>query len=188
MVDQTDEDLARRAQAGDRQAFGVLVDRYWPRVYRWLVSLTRSAPLSEDVAQDAFLKAWKNISAFAPATSFRAWVFRIAKNGLIDHSRRQKGEVYGENWEERSSSETAPLAHVLHEETKVLITQAVSRLPQSVREAFLLRTQEELSFAEIADALQSTEETVRWRVHKARQLLLKELGPHLSPYNQQVGR
>lgn len=183
--DITDEELARRGQAGDRQAFGALIDRYWPRVHRWLMGLTRSSQTAEDIAQDTFLKAWRGIAAFAPETSFRAWVFRIAHNGLIDHQRRQRPTASMESWEDEPGSEPAPLSHVMHEETRQMIEAACAQLPGSVREAFMLRTQEGLSFAEIAVALHSTEETVRWRVHKARQLLLKELGPHLAP--QQKG-
>lgn len=180
MFDLSDEDLARRAQAGDRQAFGVLVDRYWPRVQRWLLGVTRSNQLAEDLAQETFLKAWRGIASFAPATSFRAWAFRIARNGLIDHRRREREAVSLDTCEEMSGGDAAPLAQLMHEETQVLIARACERLPVSVREAFLLRTQEGLSFAEIAAALESTEETVRWRVHKARQHLLKELSSHLS--------
>jgi RNA polymerase sigma-70 factor (ECF subfamily) len=185
MIDISDEELARRAQAGDRPAFGALIDRYWPRVFRWLVGLTRSTQLAEDIAQDTFLKAWKGIAAFAPETSFRAWVFRIAHNGLIDHQRRERPTINVDAWEEQVGPEVVPLNNVVHEETRAMITAACARLPVSVREAFMLRTQEGLSFAEIALALSSTEETVRWRVHKARQHLLKELGAYLSPQGEQ---
>lgn len=190
MIDLGDDDLARLAQGGDAQAFGLLIDRYWPRVHRWLLGLTRSPQLAEDVAQDSFLKAWKGISAFTPGTSFRAWVFRIARNGLIDHQRRERPTGRVEDWEEHAGAEPAALTQIVHDETRRMIEEACGRLPASVRDAFLLRTQEGLSFAEIAEALDSTEETVRWRVHKARQLLLKELGPYLSLPSQQgrVGR
>jgi RNA polymerase sigma-70 factor (ECF subfamily) len=190
MIDPEDDELARLAQAGDAQAFGRLIDRYWPRVYRWLLGLTHSPQLSEDVAQDSFLKAWKGISAFTPGTSFRAWVFRIARNGLIDQQRRERPTSQVDVWDEQHATEPEALTHLIQDETRRLIEEACGRLPASVREAFLLRTQEGLSFAEIAEALESTEETVRWRVHKARQLLLKELGPYLSLPSQQgrVGR
>lgn len=186
----SDEELAKRGQAGDRQAFGALIDRYWPRVFRWLVGLTRSTQTAEDIAQDTFLKAWRGLAAFSPGTSFRAWVFRIAHNGLIDHQRRDRPTASVESWEDEPGHEEAPPTQVVHEETRAMIEAACARLPGSVREAFMLRTQEGLSFAEIAVALESTEETVRWRVHKARQHLLKELGPYLSPHGREdrVGR
>lgn len=185
MIEPSDDDLARQAQAGDQQAFGLLIDRYWPRVHRWLVGLTRSPQLSEDVAQDSFLKAWKGISAFTPGTSFRAWVFRIARNGLIDHQRRERPAAQVDEWDDQPAPASLPLTHLVQDETQRLIEEACTRLPESVREAFFLRTQEGLSFAEIAVALESTEETVRWRVHKARQHLLKELGPYLSLPSEQ---
>lgn len=190
MIDPSDDDLVRLAQAGDGQAFGLLIDRYWPRVHRWLLGNNCPPQIAEDVAQDSFFKAWKSLVVFTPGTSFRAWIFRIARNGLIDHQRRQRPGGQVEDWDDYASSGPTALGNLVHDEMRQMIEAACARLPASVKESFLLRTQEGLSFAEIAEALESTEETVRWRVHKARQILLKELGPYLSLPSPQgrVGR
>ncbi len=73
-----------------------------------------------------------------------------------------------------------PVSTLVARETLALVQQAVGRLPLPLREAFLLRTQEDLSYAEIARVMEQTEETVRWRVFKARQVLLEELGEALD--------
>src|SRR5262249_54172389 len=82
--------------------------------------------------------------------------------------------------ERLASREQGPVAAVLSQESQTLVADACARLPDHFRAPFLLRTQEDLSFTEIAHALGLTEETVRWRVFKARQLLLEELGPYLD--------
>src|ERR1700704_3906300 len=87
-VAQADEhDLIRSAQAGDRRAFAVLVEHYWDRLYRWLYHLTHDRHAAEDLAQDAFLKALAHLNSFRPGTNFRAWLFRIAHNAFVNHTR-----------------------------------------------------------------------------------------------------
>src|SRR4051812_17753975 len=75
------------SQAGDRQAFARLVDAYWGRLYRWLFQLTHDRHAAEDLAQDAFLKAWSHLGRFQAGTNFRAWLFRIAHNAFANTRR-----------------------------------------------------------------------------------------------------
>src|SRR5947209_8937028 len=77
--------LVRQAQQGDRQAFAVLVERYWDALYRWLYHLSHHRHTAEDLTQDSFLKAFAALSSFAAGTNFRAWLFRIAYNGFLNH-------------------------------------------------------------------------------------------------------
>src|SRR5229473_3918417 len=70
--------LIHAAQKGDRDAFAVLVERYWDRLYRWLYHLTHNRHAAEDVAQETFLKAFAGLASFKAGTNFRAWLFRIA--------------------------------------------------------------------------------------------------------------
>src|SRR5947209_6262107 len=80
-----------RARAGDRQAFAALVEHYWPRVYRWLYGLAGSTHVAEDLAQETFLSAWSALGRFE-GTGFRAWLFRIAGNRLIDLQRSPRSQ------------------------------------------------------------------------------------------------
>jgi RNA polymerase sigma-70 factor (ECF subfamily) len=176
----TEPQWINQARAGDRQAFAKLVNLYWPRIYRWLYGLTRNTHLAEDQTQDVFLKAWSALGSFEGTSGFRAWLYRIAGNALIDSKRGPRSVVPQQLPDTLTTHEPGPVMTVLGKESQTVVHEACGRLPLKFRSAFLLRTQEELSFAEIAQALEITEETVRWRVFKARQMLLDELKPYLD--------
>lgn len=175
-----EQELVRRAQGGERAAFSALVDRYWPRVFRWLCGMCHRTHTAEDLTQDVFLRAWSALGSFQAGTSFRAWIFRIASNGFIDSTRGPRGTPPAALPDTLPARDAGPVTTVLAQECETLVQQACDRLPLGYRAALLLRTQEDLSFAEIATALGVTEETARWRLFKARQLLLRELGPYLD--------
>jgi len=174
-----DQELIAQAQAGDRQAFAALIDRYWPRIHRWLLGLTGRRHVAEDLTQEVFLKAWAALPTFQ-GDGFRAWLFRIAHNRLIDSRRGPRGVAPQPLPPTALTREPGPVAAVLSAEGLTLVQDACARLPDRLRTAFLLRTQEELSFEEIATALGVTAETVRWRVFKARHLLMNELKSYLD--------
>jgi RNA polymerase sigma-70 factor (ECF subfamily) len=168
------------AQAGDTQAYARLVDHYWPRVQRWLTGLTHDTQAAEDVTQEVFLKAWNGLPRFQAGSNFRAWLFCIARRALIDSHRLGRSPDAGSLPEGLSASGPNPVSTLVARETLALVKKAVGRLPMQLREAFLLRTQEDLSYTEIGQVLEVNEETVRWRVFKARQTLLEELGDALD--------
>jgi RNA polymerase sigma-70 factor (ECF subfamily) len=168
------------AQAGDTRAYAALVESYWPRVQRWLQGLTRDAQEAEDLTQDAFLKVWNALSRFTPGSNFRAWLFCIARRCLIDRRRCGRSPEAGKLPDVVAAAAPSPVSTLVARETLALVQQAVDRLTPGLREAFLLRTQEELSYQEIGKVMDLTEETVRWRVFKARQTLLEELGEALD--------
>ena len=166
----------RAAQDGDRPAFAALVEHYWERLYRWLYRLTRDAHAAEDLAQEAFLKAFAHLDRFRPGTNFRAWLFRIAHNAFANHHRaraRQRERLPGD----LPAVERGPVEEVLSREALRGLAEAVNALAVEFRAPLLLRVQEGLSFRQIAEVLDLTEETARWRVFKARQKLLKLLAP-----------
>src|SRR5262249_55200155 len=139
-----------------------------------------NGPLAEDLTQDAFVKAWTALADLGGDDSFRAWLFRIARNCLLDSRRGPRGAPSLPLSEAVTSREPGPSAAAGHQEAGEAFRGACDRLPPAYREAYLLWTQEELPYAEIAEALGTTEVTARWRVCKARQLLLKELEPFLD--------
>jgi RNA polymerase sigma-70 factor, ECF subfamily len=173
-------DLIRSAQAGDRPAFGVLIDRYWERLYRWLCRLTRDGTIAEDIAQETFLKAFVAVKSFQPGTNFRAWLFRIGHNNFVNQRRAirlNRQPLVPEIAEEPQG----PVAATISKEALQLISEAVAKLPSDFRGALTLRVEEGLSFRDIAEVLGITEETARWRVFKARQKLMAVLAPDLLP-------
>jgi RNA polymerase sigma-70 factor (ECF subfamily) len=171
--------LLHAAQKGDREAFAALVERYWDRLYRWLHLMTRDRHSAEDLAQEAFLKAFAGLHLFRPGSNFRAWLFRIAHNCYVN-LRRSKTRACQPYPEHLPSAEEGPVEQTLSRESMELLGRAVGRLPADFRSAFLLRIEEGLSFRQIAEVLDLTEETARWRVFKARQKLLTSLAAHLD--------
>jgi RNA polymerase sigma-70 factor (ECF subfamily) len=171
--------LVVQTQQGNRQAFAVLVERYWDRLYRWLFHLCHHRHAAEDLTQEAFVKALAGIATFHPGSNFRAWLFRIAFNHFLN---QRRGECrvrlpFPENLKDRQQG---PPEEAISGETMIQVVRAMGRLPDEFRAAFLLRVEEELSFREIGAILEITEETARWRVFKARQKLMSVLAPQLE--------
>ncbi len=180
MEQPAEREWVRRARAGDRAAFAALVERYWDRIRRWLFALTHHAQVAEDLTQDAFVKAWTGLPALQEDNSFRPWLFRIAKNLALDSRKGPRSAPTEPLSQEVAGREPEPLAIMLEQEGQHLLQAACARLPVTYRAAYLLWTQEELPYSEIAQVLGITEETARWRVCRARQFLLKELEPLLD--------
>lgn len=176
----TDEQLACRSRDGDRYAFAMLVERYWDGVYGWLYCLTRSTHDAEDLTQVTYCKAWAGLASYQSGPGFKAWLFRIARNSWIDHGRRAKSDPMGDLAASVIAPESNPLDIMLKNERISLLNKSIGELPDEYREALLLRCQGSLSFAEIGEVVGAKEDTVRWRVYKARQLLLQRLGNLLN--------
>jgi RNA polymerase sigma-70 factor (ECF subfamily) len=168
--------LIVQARDGDRPAFAGLVERYWDRLYRWLYHLARHRQAAEDLTQETFLKAFAGLRRFQPGTNFSAWLFRIAHNNFANHYRAalRRREALPEDLPARDHG---PAEEAQSHETQEALARAIHRLPAEFRAALLLRVEEGLSFRQIAEVLELTEETARWRVFKARQKLLQVLEP-----------
>lgn len=171
----------RAAQAGDRAAFGRLVDRYWDQLYRWLYHLARDRHAAEDLTQETFLKALAALGSFRPGTNFKAWVFRIGHNNFVNQKRADRRTKHPLPEDAAGPESDAPGQGVEQREAVEAVGKAVAGLPADFRAALLLRVEQGLSFRDIARILKTTEETARWRVFKARQKLLKVVSPELLP-------
>jgi len=171
--------LIHSAQKGDRQAFAVLVERYWDRLFRWLYHLTHHRHSAEDLTQEAFLKAFANLARFRSGSNFHAWLFRIAYNSFVNQWRGEERarQAYPRH---PPAAQESPAEQAMSNETMQLLARAVGRLPADYRAALLLRAEEGLSFHAIAEVLGIKEETARWRVFKARQKLMGTLAPQLD--------
>jgi RNA polymerase sigma-70 factor (ECF subfamily) len=170
--------LLGKAQQGDRPAFASLVEKYWDRLYRWLYHLSRDQHTAEDLAQETFLKAFAGLNKFRLGTNFAGWLFRIAHNNFANHTRAaRKREALPDELPDRADG---PVEQIISQEALQGLARAVNRLPVDFRAALLLRVEEGLSFRQIAEVLDLTEETARWRVFKARQKLLSVLAPQLE--------
>jgi RNA polymerase sigma-70 factor (ECF subfamily) len=171
--------LIHRAQRGERAAFALLIEHYWDGLYRWLCHLTHDAHAAEDLTQEAFLNALAGLAAFRAGSNFQAWLFRIAHNAFANQQ-RGKRRVRQTLPDDLTSPEQGPVEQAISKEMLQLLARTVGRLPNEYRAALLLRVEENMSFQAIAEVLELTEETARWRVFKARQKLMDVLAPQLE--------
>jgi RNA polymerase sigma-70 factor (ECF subfamily) len=166
------------AQGGDRHAFAQLIEQYWDRLYRWLCRLTRDTNQAEDLTQETFLKAFAGLGSFRAGSNFRAWLFRIGHNNFVNQ-RRSARHITLPLSPELAETPIGPVGEAITRETIQAVNEAVRKLAPDFQAPLLLRIDEGLSFQEIAEILQITEETARWRVFKARKKLLDLLSPDL---------
>lgn len=180
MVDASDGDLVRLAKKGDRRAFSTLADRHWEPLRRWLCTLSGRSTNADDLTQDALLRAWSTLDQLADVDRFRVWLYRIARNLWVDHHRRARKQEELADAAEVPAAPADPLTRLIERETDRRLHEAIGRLPAHYREVYLLWTQEDWPYSQIAAVLEITEETARWRVCVARQLLVKQLRAYLT--------
>jgi RNA polymerase sigma-70 factor (ECF subfamily) len=173
--------VVARARQGDASAFEEVVRRHQRRVYGVALRIVRSHAVADDVTQEAFLRAWRSLDRFELGRPFGPWVCRIAANLAINHVRspRAREEGLGEDHTEAPSGRPGPLDHALEEEARRVLDAAIGGLPTEQRAVFVLRAVEEMSYHEIADALQISPGTVMSRLFRARQRLARAVSPYL---------
>ena len=177
-----DSFLIARARQGDLRAFEEIVRLYERRVYGVALRIVRAHDVADDVAQEAFVRAWRSLDRFELGRPFGPWVCRIAANLAVNHVRspRAREEGLPEGHAETRGADPGPLAAVLDAEAKRVLDDAVAGLPAEQRAVFVLRAVEEMSYAEIADALGISPGTVMSRLFRARERLARALGPYLG--------
>jgi RNA polymerase sigma-70 factor (ECF subfamily) len=159
-----------------------MVKRYERRVYAVAARVLRRHDLADDVAQEAFLRAWLALATFDLARPFGPWICRIAANLAVNHVRSPRAREEG-LLDEPSSGESAgpdPLEQVLAEEADRALEQALGSLPPEQRAVLTLRVVEDLSYKEIASALDLPLGTVMSRLARGREKLARALRPDLA--------
>lgn len=174
--------LLARARKGDLGAFETVVRRYQRRVYGVALRIVRAHDVADDVAQEAFLRAWRSLDRFDLARPFGPWVCRIAANLAVNHVRspRAREEGLPEGHRETPARDPGPLTAVLDSEAQEVLDAAVAGLPAEQRAVFVLRAVEEMSYEEIAEALGIAPGTVMSRLFRARERLARALAPYLG--------
>lgn len=178
-VTATEADLVALAQQGDRAAFGDLVCLHRRGVINVVYRMCGDAELAEDAAQEAFIRAWKNIHRYKPRSPFRNWVYRIATNAALDVLRRQRETVDIEDLPLKSQRPNPEVATQSGEEA-IFIQQAILELPEASRKVIILREYEGFSYREIAETLEIPIGTVMSRLNYARKQLRQKLAPLLE--------
>ena len=180
--------------AGNSQAFHELIRPYERSVYVMALSLLKNEADAEDAAQEAFLKAYRNLKGFRAEAKFSTWLISIVLNEARSRLRRKsavKMESLDEPQDEQGHVSPAllrdwreiPSEAVERQEIRGMLQEAISDLPPIYREIFLLRDVEELSIDESATALGITVSAVKVRLHRARIMLQKKLAPQLKQVN-----
>lgn len=183
----TDEDLVREALAGSETHFNVLVDRYADVVYRLAFGITRSHQEAEDVVQETFLRAFKHLDRFSSdRAAFKAWILTIARNQSINvfsalkrRALRFMGDVDSEDPEgfsagtSLSGSGHDPETLFSMKQEFSRLESALTKLPERQRTALLLKTQEEMSYEEVAEIMKCSASSVESLIFRARKKLLE---------------
>ncbi len=172
-------DWIAAAQQGDRQAFGELVELHRQGVINVVYRMCGDPQLAEEAAQEAFIRVWQNVQRYNPRFAFRSWVYRIALNVAIDDLRRRKETVDIEA-EPLAADPESPEASLERKERSGRVRQAVLDLPPASRAVLVLREYEELTYQEIAEALDIPIGTVMSRLNYARSQIRKALGRYLE--------
>jgi RNA polymerase sigma-70 factor, ECF subfamily len=185
--------------AGQIQLYHDLIRPYERSVYVMALSYMKNAADAEDVAQEAFVRAFRKLSSFRAESKFSTWLISITINEARTRLRRQalvRMEPLDQLPDEDKGISPAllrdwreiPSEAVEREEVRVLIQRAVEQLPEIYRQVFLLRDVEELTISETAETLNISIPSVKVRLHRARMMLQKQLAPQLRTVNRKSKR
>lgn len=188
--EQLDEDLVLRVQRGDKAAFDLLVIKYQHKIIQLVNRYVKDPSEAQDVAQEAFIKAYRALGNFRGDSAFYTWLYRIAintaKNYLVSRSRRSSD--YHVDIQDAEALENAPQLQGMETPERLLLNQeiidtiktAIETLPEEMRTAIMLREFEGMSYEEIAEAMDCPVGTVRSRLFRAREAIDIMLNPLLE--------
>ena len=189
---EADQVLVERVQRGDKQAFGLLVSKYQRKLIRLLSRMIRDPAEVEDIAQEAFIKAYRALPGFRGDSAFYTWLYRIgintAKNFLAAQGRRAPTSTEFDSEEAESFEDgeqlrdnNTPERILMSQEIGNTVNAAMAELPEDLRTAIVLREIEGLSYEEIAQIMDCPIGTVRSRIFRAREAIAAKLRPLLEP-------
>ena len=175
-----DADLVIASLAGNREAFGQIVARYQSLVCSLAYNATGSLSQSEDLAQETFVAAWKQLSGLREPEKLRSWLCGIARNLILNTLRRQGREPSHaaesiEEISENHSPEPQPVEHVITKEEQAILWRSLEKIPETYREPMILFYRENQSVEVVAEKLELTADTVHQRLSRGRKLLSAEV-------------
>lgn len=181
----SDESLAVQVQSGSPEAFSELVRRFERPIVSLIARIVRDRALAQDLAQDAFVRAWQKIASYDPERPFRSWMFKIAHNLAIDELRRRQldtvpleqpdGEGLGLLGRIEDPAAQDPGERLDRERAIAHLESALASLRPSYREVILLRFREGLAYEEIAEIMDLPLGTVKTHIYRARKELVEEV-------------
>lgn len=177
----TIDELIARCLAGDQAAWQQIVQQHWRKVFNLAYKFVGRHDEAEDLTQDIFLKIFRALGTFDRRANFQTWLISISRNLCIDHYRsvRKERETMSRDVDAADlnpvSRERGPHSQLEQSDLKQLIRQALAELPESLREAVVLRDLQEFSYQEIAEKLGLPEGTVKSRINRGRFELGRQL-------------
>lgn len=192
-MDFDDRQLVEESLLGDEGAFERLLSKYLTLVYNFIFQLTRDRIVAEDLAQETFIKAWKNLARFDQKRSFKTWLFAIAKNTTYDFSKKKKSLPFssfeddeGQSTLDMMDDEAIPLEILLErEERQEVIAAAIKNLSEQYRILFSLAYQEDFSLSEISEILGVPYNTIKSRHQRGLKLLKQALLKGIASEDQE---
>ncbi len=186
-----DAELVSRVQAGDKQAFDLLVIKYQRKIMRLLSRMIRDPAEIEDVAQEAFIKAYRALPQFRGESAFYTWLYRIAintaRNWLAANKRAPSTPSAFENEEGETFNESDVLTDGSNPESEMAsrqiaetVNKAINYLPEELRNAIVMREIDGMSYEDIAESMNCPIGTVRSRIFRAREAIATRLRPLLG--------
>lgn len=183
-----DAELVARVQNGDKQAFDLLVLKYQRKIMRLLSRMIRDPAETEDVAQEAFIKAYRALPQFRGDSAFYTWLYRIAintaRNWLATNKRRpqsyssfesEEGETFDET--ENLTDHSTPESELASREIAQTVNKAIEDLPEELRSAIVMREIDGMTYEDIAQSMNCPIGTVRSRIFRAREAIATRLRP-----------
>lgn len=184
----TEKELIELAQSGDQLAYQSLFNLYRPRIFRIVHSILRNDADTDDVVQDIFLRMFNALGSFRHESSFFTWLYKIAVNTARSRlvAKAREAQIVSDSDNEaleQSSSSEANQPEVLHLRAEManMLDWAINGLPSTLREAFLLREIDGLSYAEIAELMRCPVGTVKSRVSRAKLFLVGRIVTREEP-------
>jgi len=183
--------LLEGLKRGDPEACACMIKQYAPRVYAIAIRMVNDPNEAEEVLQETFISACKNINKFEGRSALGTWLHRIATNAALMHLRKQKNrevsldapiEMHGGDDVYREVQDWAitPDDHAMNSETRAVLEQAISELPETLRTVFILREIEGYSTEETANILGISVSAAKVRLHRARLRLRESLAPYFT--------
>lgn len=168
-LEQPDQDILRKAQRGDQQAFAIIVRAYERPIYNYVLRMVGDRGLAEDLTQEVFVRIHHGLPGFSLRSKFTTWMFQVTKNRVLDELRSiERRPNRFVNIDDIPSLQMLD-APIERAETITALWRAIDDLTVDLKMALLLRDLVGLSYNEISDSLEITLSTVKWRIYKARE-------------------
>ncbi len=193
MPEIAEDALVAQAKSGCMEAYTELVRRVQVKIYNTIFGMTRNHEDADDLTQDTFMYAYKALGHFKEQSSFYTWVYRIAVNLTLNHLKKKGREKGWEDFEDNAAvlekeeyAALSPEGDSLKREFQEKLEQAVKSLAPAYKAAFTLVVLQEMSHGRAAEILGVSENTVSWRMFKARKMLQEKLKPYLDEANHEM--